>query len=106
MILVEDNEIITERKVIAEIKNEYLMNITKSLNIPECIINEHQDLLSINDIEGIIAANQCHLSILKIKQYINNYGFNFNFEYSNVIEIRKEILSFDFVKATGPDNIP
>ena len=114
MILVEDENIISTSKVIAETMNDYFMNITKSLHIAhfqsrQLDMNSNQSDKSItndtNSLDSIISSFKDHPSIIEIKQHTKNLT-TFNFEKVSVNEIRAQTKSLDANKATGPDQIP
>ena len=104
--LVENNEIITDNKKNAEIMNNYFVNITHNLNIPESILEKiprNTDVECLDPIDQILL-NYCkHPSILKIKvKPIDTFSFN----KADEKEIEKEILELSSNKSAGPDAIP
>ena len=114
IILVEDENIISSSKVIAETMNDYFINITKSLHIADfqskqLDMNSDKSDRSVtndtNSLDTIISSFKHHPSILKIKQHTRNVT-KFNFKKVSVNEIRAQIKSLDAKKATGPDQIP
>ena len=104
IILVENGEIISKNKKTAEIMNNYFVNITKELNIPE-ESRVDVDFLFTDPIDGIIQTYSKHPSILKIKENVN-VGMNFNFNEINQSQIETEIISLNSKKSTGADTIP
>ena len=104
IILVENEKIISENKEIAEIMNDYFVNITKELNIPEVILSDNDSIFS-DSLEEIIETHSKHPSILKINESIKLTEI-FNFNEVNQAQIEKEILSLNSKKAMGADSIP
>ena len=108
IILVENDEIISDNKKIAEIMNSYFVNITKDLNIPEIItIDSPEDLCveCLDPIEQILHSYSEHPSILKINEVVN-HNMKFSFDKVNQKQIEKEIMELNPKKAAGYDTIP
>ena len=110
IILVENDEIITDNKRNTEIMNDYFVNITKKLNIPEICIekqpeNGDTDFLVLDPVDHIIKTYSKHPSILKINEFVRPTGL-FSFTRVGQSGIKKEILELNAKKATGPDAIP
>ena len=75
MILLENDEIITDYKKNVEVMNEYFVNIMKNLNIPAYMIEKLPDNINvecIDPIDGIIYNYSKHPSILKINTFVNH----------------------------------
>ena len=73
IILVENDEIIRDDKKNADIMNDYFVNVTESLNIPEIMIEQlplNTDIVYIDPIDTIIHNYKNHPSILKINENI------------------------------------
>ena len=106
VILVENNEIINNDKQNAEIMNEYFVNITKSLDIPEFVTETPPTGVEfIDPIDEIIYAYKTHPSILKINEIIHtNTKFLFNKVTNKQIE--KQIIELKSKKSAGADDIP
>ena len=106
IILVENNEIITDNKLNAEIMNEYFVNITHTLDIPD-ITKEMLpvDVTCIDTIDEIIYKFSKHPSITKINK-ITKLATGFFFEKVDQKQIESEILSLNAKKSGGPDAIP
>ena len=72
IILVENNEIISDSAKVADIMNNYFVNITEDLNIPAINKNinlaPNPDIVSIDPIEQIIHNYIEHPSIITIKK--------------------------------------
>ena len=106
IILVENNDIITDDKKNAEIMNEYFVNITQNLDIPEFTTEVlHTDVECIDPIDEIIYNYSKHPSIIKINEIIKPVQ-TFSFSEVNQSQIEKEILELNAKKSTGPDAIP
>ena len=105
--LIENNEIISDDNLIANILNEYFVNITKDLNIKTYDIEEiPEDLITeIDHIDKIIYNYNNHPSILKINDIVN-VSIPFSFEKADESNFEKEILELNSKKAPGCDNIP
>ena len=93
-----------DNKEVAEIMNDYFVNITKELNIPEETLGDVNALLT-DPIDSIIYTYRAHPSILMIKENaICSDGFHFNELGQSQIE--DEILNLNIRKAAGADMIP
>ena len=108
IILVENEEVITENKQNVEIFNKYFINTVKELNIPDIHFTKNSDDPNsiITDHVETIIKNFCdHPSILKINEYVN-LGEIFSFEMASELQIENEINAINVNKAPGADNIP
>ena len=108
IVLVENNEIITDNKKNAEIMNNYFVNITQNLNIPESILEKiprNTDVECLDPIDQILLNYSKHPSILKIKVFVKPID-TFSFNKADEKEIEKEILELSSNKSAGPDAIP
>ena len=109
IILVENNEIIKEDKEIAELFNNYFVNIVKDLNIPEInhskLLENSSTNITTEPIDVIIQNFSDHLSILKINEHINQTEI-FSFKLINEMDIETEIKALNSNKAPGVDGIP
>ena len=107
IVLVEDNRMITDNVKNAEIFNEYFVNITQNLDIPD-ITNEVLpiEVEYIDPIDKIIYNYSKHPSpsIIKIKQIIKSND-NFSFHEVNQNEIEQEIVQLNVKKSAGPEII-
>ena len=106
IILIENDKIINDDIEIAEIMNNYFVNVTKSLNIPthkyigkKTILNDNQSILQTMD------SYESHPSIMAIKEN-SEIGALFSFSAITTHEILQEINLIDTHKANGYDNIP
>ena len=106
IILVENNEIITDDKNNAEVMNDYFVNVTKTLDIPEFTTeNLPIEVGCIDPIDEIIYAYSKHPSILRINEIVKSND-QFYFENVTHTQIEKGILELNPKKATGADDIP
>ena len=104
IILVENNDIITDNARNANVMNEYFVNITKKLEIPKIKTKtpspEYTDL-----IDKIIYSYSEHPSIKKIHEMVN-IPEKFKFRVVDQIQIEQEILKLNGRTSAGPDAIP
>ena len=106
IILVENEEIISENKINAEIFNEYFTNVVKDLNIPAITISKKTANIQTTDhIEKIILLYSEHPSILKINEYVHNIS-PFSFNQIDELQIETEVNELNKNKAPGVDGIP
>ena len=90
----------------ADIVNEYFVDVTKSLDIPEFKIEwlpTNTDIVYINPIDHILFNYTKHPSILKINE---NVKLTESFTFSKVNEIQIKILELNPKKSAGFDAIP
>ena len=106
IILVENNEIIMDNKHNAEVMNDYFVNITQTLDIPEFKTEKLPiDIEFIDPIDEIICNFSKHPSITKINNIIKPKE-RFVFNSVEQTQIEKEICQLNSKKSAGPDNIP
>ena len=100
MMLVEDKEIVVEEEIIANIKNNYVTNITIHLNLKSTKIDLKANL------ESTIDTFQYHESVQRIK--LANLHSKSSLKFNSVSEhdIKKEILNLSYKKATRKADIP
>ena len=100
MMLVEDNEIVREEEIIANIMNNYFTNITTLLKLKPTKIDSKANL------ESIIDTFQNHESVQRIK--LANFHTKSSLKCNSVseIDIKKEILNLSSKKATRKGDIP
>ena len=106
--IVEKDKVVTNNCEIAGIMNEYFVNITKNLNIPNIVLEStpgNLNSLNVDHIDEIILSYNKHPSIQKIKEMVNS-TVSFRFDKTNETHISNEILALNSGKASGPDNIP
>ena len=107
IMLVEDNQIITEDGQIAEIMNMFYKNAVENLAIEQNIGFE-QSIEGIEDsIEAAIHKFEYHPSIIKIKEKVKDINRQpFNFSKVDDEQINKEIHNLNVRKAATYKNIP
>ena len=108
IILVENNEIIRDDIKNASTMNDYFVDITKNLDIPEIEIEQlplNTDIVCIDPIDTILYRYKNHPSILKIRENVT-YTETFTFSQINESQIKKEILELNPKKSAGFDSIP
>ena len=98
--LVENNEIVREEEIIANIMNNYFTNITTHLKLKPTKIDPKANL------EIIIDTFQNHESVQRIK--LANFYSKYSFTFNSVSEpdVKKEILNLSSKKATRKGDIP
>ena len=88
--------------------NDYFVNITKNLDIPDLMTEELPDnivLETLDPIDHIIYKYGNHPSIVKLNEFIDHDN-NFSFNKISQTEIREEIIKLNSKKAAGVDTIP
>ena len=105
IVLIENEQIISDDKGIAERMYNVFINTIKNLNIEEV----EDNLTPFDNIEDpifkIIKKYESHPSILKIKTKIKIID-KFYFEKVTEVDIEKEILQLDNTKSTPSNSIP
>ena len=99
MMLVEDNEIVREEEIIANIMNNYFTNITTHLKLKPTKIDPKVNLESITD------TFQNHESVQRIE--LTNFQYKSNLKFNSVSElgVKKEILNLSSKKATRKGDV-
>ena len=93
IVLEENNEYICDKQHIAEIFNEYFVNIAREIPSP--------------DANFYCSHFSNHPSIMNIHKFMSNFDYSeFNFEYVIPSVISDTVLSLPSLKAMGCDNIP
>ena len=98
--LVENNEIVQEEEIIANIMNDYFANIATDLKLKPTKIDPKANL------EIIINTFQNHESVRRIK--LANFHSKSSLKFNSVSELdaKKEILNLSSKKATRKGDIP
>ena len=100
--LIENDAIINDQTGVATVLNDYYVNVTKSIGLP--------DLLDVNeDIDVVFLAHESHESIQYIRQYIinqNSSNNTFNFSHVTMNAVLKELRSINIRKTAGCALIP
>ena len=99
--LVEDNEIVSEEEIIADIMNNYFTNINIHLKLKPIKINPKTNLES-----SITDAFQNHESLQRIK--LANFHSKSSLKFNSIseLDVKKEILNLSSKKATRKGDIP
>ena len=100
MMLVENNEIVCEEEIIANIMNNYFTNITTHLKLKPTEIDPKANL------ESIIDTFQNHESVQRVK--LANFLSKSSLKFNSVseLDVKKEILNLSSKKADIPGDIP
>ena len=100
MMLVENNEIVREEEIIANIMNNYFTNTTTHLKLKPTKINPKANL------ESIIETFQNYESVQRIK--LPNFHSKSSLKFNSVSEpdVKKEIVYLSSKKATRKGDIP
>ena len=86
--------------------NEYFVNITKNLDIPEFITEVLSgDVVYMDPIDEIIYKYSKHMSITKINEIVKP-AEEFLFCQVDEMKIEQEILKLNGKTSAGPDTIP
>ena len=107
IILLDDGKIISENTKIAEVFNDYFINIVKDLQITDIILAEVPVIpQNINDpIDNILYTYLNHPSIIKIRIHVDQ-AEKFSFSNATEKQIETEINKLNPKKAPGADGIP
>ena len=104
IILVDDNEIISEDKKVADTLNDFFSNSVKDLNI-EGYQTNFTPIQENDDVTNSILKFKDHSSIIKIKELVK-IDNKFTFSRTEVDEIEKEICLLNGNKPTTSNSIP
>ena len=100
--LLENDVVLSDQTVVANVLNDYYVNVTKTIGQP--------DLLDVNeDIEDVFRVHEFHESVQHIKQYMNDqHGNNATFTFSPVttITVFTALRSINVRKSAGCDLMP
>ena len=101
LMLIENDEILTEEKKLANTMNDFFLNITKNLEIKK------YPNMKVFDFDTLKSIFENHDSIKKIKQFhTNDSNEIFSFGEVTVEEVKKEILTLNNKKASTNGSIP
>ena len=103
--LIENNVSIDDDKVISETFNDLVSNVVTNLNIENNSNSVNNNIEEVDAVLKSIRKYENHLSILKIKEAINELG-HFTFRPINLESIFKEIQALNGSKASPIDSIP
>ena len=100
MMLVENNEIVREEEIIANIMKNYFTNITTHLKLKPTKTDPKTNLESIRD------TFQNHESVQRIKLANFHSKSSLKFNSLSELDVKKEILNLSSKKATRKGHIP
>ena len=100
MMLAEDNKIVREEEIIANIVNNYFTNITTHLKLKPTKIDRKANLKSIID------TFQSHEGVQRIKLANIHSKSNLKFNHVSELDVKKEILNLSSTKATRKGDVP
>ena len=98
LMLIEDNNLISEEYILANTMNQYFTSITKQLNLKKSP--------PLKNLEDIINYHHNHISIEKIKSSNNSHSEFFTCNLVSSDEIKREILTLNSKKASREADIP
>jgi hypothetical protein len=104
IILVENEETISDKKEVAEKLNNFFIEAVDNLDIPSYLPENTQHIQN-DDIQMIIDIYENHPSIIKIKENVRE-GDKFLFTDMTSQDLESEILKLDPKKATTQNDIP
>ena len=104
IILIEDDNIISNEKEVAEKMNNFFLNAVANLDIENPFIDEGINN-SYEGITGILKNYEKHPSILKIKEKVQ-INETFSFKKTSINEVEHEISRLNKNKTTSYDDIP
>ena len=108
LILLEDGEIISDNTKIAEVFNDYFINIVKDLNIPDITLDKVPVIpenTNNDPIDNILNTYDSHPSIIRIRIHVGQIE-KFSFSQVTDTQIVTEINNLNPKKAPGADGIP
>ena len=107
-ILYENSEFISDEKDVAEVLNDFYINIVEQTTgeIPVSFSAKSESNSGSDDIQIIIDRYESHPSILQIKEQMNDINTNFEFQQATEAEITSYLTSLNPNKPPGYDKIP
>ena len=110
IILIENDQVISETNLVADKLNNYFLDVIESLGIEShsSILNtepKENDIINLNQLDKIISRYKNHPSILKIKENVKIQE-KCSFSKPTVESVEKTLLSLDTKKATIENDIP
>ena len=107
IIIIENNNITSDNKEVAEILNDYFINITDSLNINQPNFNT-ENVVDVDNTSSLPCDITCFKNHSSIKRINEHFQTNDKFEFEDVDaeDIADVINNLKTNKATGADNIP
>ena len=105
IVLMENDEIVSEDRAVANILNDYFSNITKSLNIAD----NNENIATADKISDPVTAAfekyRSHPSVMLIKGHYENVEV-FDFRRASAVEFLEQIDNLDTKKASPIGSIP
>ena len=105
IVLMENDELVSEDRAVANILNEYFSNVAKSLNIAD----NNENLLPVDGISdpvtAAIAKYRSHPSVLLIKSHCEDVEA-FSFRRATFVEVFKQVDNLNIKKASPISSIP
>ena len=99
IVLMENDEIVSEDRAVANILNDYFSNITKSLNIADNNENIATGYEISDPVTADIEKYRSRPSVMLIKGHYENVEV-FNFRWASVVEFREQVENLDAKKAS------
>ena len=103
--LVENGTLISDDFKVAEIMNDYFVNITETLGISKNAENVPPVIEDAGPVERAIRKYQSHPSILRIRANVNEAN-DFDFQKTSVMEVEKQIRKLKPKKASPCGRVP
>ena len=104
IVLIEEGEVISDDKVIAECLNSHFVNITDSLGLDPSFKDDGIDVSLENKVDKATEKYKDHPSIVAIRSKAP-IGKKFDFSYVNLLNVMIKIEAFDTGKSSS-GNIP
>ena len=105
IILIEDENIVSENKEVVEIMNDFFAKAVDDLNIEGYSTDEFSPETGIDSVSNAIIKFKNHPSIIKIKEKVNVKN-KFSFSKTEEEEMMAEINNLNTNKPTTDNNIP
>ena len=105
IVLMENDEIVSEDQAVATILNDYFSNITKSLNIADNNENVATGDEIPDPVTAAIEKYRSHPSVMLIKSHYENVEV-FNFTRASITEVLEQVNNLDTKKASPIGSIP
>ena len=102
IVLIEDDIIISDDKVIAESLNSHFVNITDSLSLEQTFRNVRIHKSMDKNIETAVTKYKNHASIVPIKRKVN-MNHTVEFKYVNLLHVMTKIISLKTSKPSSDD---
>jgi hypothetical protein len=99
--LCHDDKIITNKTEVANIFNNYYVNIAAQFG-PDSSVNDEKCIID------VFSKYENHDSVKNIKEHMDPYGGQYSFKFNHVTSdyVKNQMCGLDIRKATGYDNLP